>query len=462
MTRLLAPALAPALALAGGVALAAGGCAVGYGAGFQSASVSAKAASEPMARISASYQELRIIDSTGIVLAALVNMGRQYNARNDAIEAARYKTPNQDGTVTVEYSYKPMPILSGLLTDLRLRVPLGTPTIEQPPGSMARGELEYWAFDIRPEFYTFRPIKSLPLVSSLWLNVDAATWKDPSLSGVDLFQLDMGFGASTSYVVSEHLVATGRIKLGILSPLLASLVDGSVLNPTAELEVGYRPWASDKLGVMLSGVAYIGREFELEGRSMVVSRIGINAAITLGSQVPNKARRQPAEPAGKPASAGTLSGVVCVGDDTPPECKRVVEAAPDAVKILFVACGQATVTAINANPPDFSTQPDVCRTAGTGIAKYAKDRAAELDAPTKRLVEVAAATAFDFAAVGFEVRGGRLGADHCAMIEHTFNHVVTAVPSRVKVVDAAVTQCRARYRCAPDADGLLACTPKAP
>ena len=445
---------------------AAGGCAVGYGVGTTTHRASAD--SSPRSGIiedgelafSTTYQELRVIDSTGLVLAALVNAGRQYNARADALEAAQHRAPDADGKVRVEYSWEPMPILAGLLTDLRIRLPLGTPSLELPTGTDTTREVDYWAFDVRPEFYTFRPIKSLPMVSSLWLNVEVENWEAPEPSGVDaeLVELDLGIGSSTSYVVREDLTATGRVGLGLLTPIFAALAGGSKLNPSAEVEVGWRPWSSDKLGVQLSAVGYLGREMA-PGRSVLASRLGLNAAVTFGSQVPKKARRAPAT---APAEGGgALSGGVCLGKDVPAEC-NVVDSLPDAPKILYLACAQATINA--ANSADFSTQPAACRKAGAGIASYRATNLASLDPAGERALRIAAATMFDFSAAGYEVTTGRLSADHCAMIEATYDHVIgsdprtPALPTRVALVDGAVTRCRPLYQCSPSLEDGTTCT----
>ena len=428
------------------------GCAMGYGVGTQTAHVSASPDGDtPAAKVSTTYQEFRLIDSTGILLAALVNMGRQYNARNDAMEEAQYRTPDQTGKVRVEYSYKPMPILSGLLTDMRIRVPLGAPELADGMGNVNPNEVEYWQFDVRPEFYTFRPFKSLPLVSALWLNMEAAMWKTPSINDdFDLFQLDLGFGASTSYVLRENITATGRAKIGFISPLFSAFTGGPLLNPSFEAEVGYMPLQTDKVGLMVSGVAYIGREADLDGRSVVVPRIGLNVAVTFGNQVPKKIRNAPTEtpqpsetmpPAGTPAAASTgVSGMVCLGDDALPECKQVIDRSNEAVKMLYLACLQATDEAIKSN--SVGSQPTVCKASGEGITKLIADNGATMTEEQKKLAHIAAATSFDFAGAGFEATAGKYGPDHCAMIEATFNHVVIAIPNRVQHYNAAVSACR--------------------
>ena len=450
--------------LGGACAILATGCALGYGVGHTTAKAGPTA--DPRAGFAADqaftmgtfYQELRVIDTTGLVLAALVNTGRQYNARNDALEAARDQPADADGKVRVEYSWEPMPILAGLLTDLRIRLPLGTPTLE----GTERTDLSYWAFEVRPEFYTFRPVKRLPMVTSLYLTVQAENWNHDTLEpdDFDLFMLDMDVGASTSYVLGRNLTATGRLGVGFLSPLTGALAGGPLFTPSAEVEVGWRPWASDKLGVQVSGIGYLGRETGFD-RSVWGPRLGVNVAFTVGNQVPKKVRQ--AAPAAS-ADPATVSGGVCLGDAPAPECKDIMTGAPDAVQVLFTACAQATINA--ADSRSFDTQPGVCRTAARGIHGFLRANAASLDDASLRAGYAAAAAAYDFAALGYELGSGRHTADHCAMIEGTFAGVIgpegdrPVLASKVGLVDAQVSACRARYTCRQTDDGEQVCEPK--
>lgn len=192
--------------------------------------------------------------------------------------------------------------------------------------------------------------------------------------------------------------------------------------------------------------------------------------MTFGSQVSKKARTKStpdaAQVAKEPDPNAPISGQVCLGNDQPAECKEVVNVIPEAPKLLFVVCAQATVKAINASPPDFSTQPNVCRTAAAGISNFLDANQATLDDRTQRLMRVAAATAFDFAGVGYEMTQGKLSADHCAAIEGVFTTVVgpdrtrPTLPTRVHNADVAVLQCRAKFDCSGDSQKGIVCTAK--
>ncbi len=450
---------------------ATGGCAVGYGVGTTTHSASASSsprsgfAEDGEIKFSSTYQEFRVIDSTGLILAAMVNAGRQHNARADAMQQAQYRTPDASGKVKVEYSWEPMPILAGLLTDLRIRLPLGTPSLEMPTGNESTRPVDFWAFEIRPEFYTFRPFKSLPMVSSLWFNVKAEDWNAPSDVDASLFELDLGFGSSTSYIVREDLTATGRVGIGLISPMVNALVGGGIVNPSAEVEVGWRPWHSDRYGLQVSGVGYLGREGALE-RSVVATRLGLNVAVTFGMQSPKDMRptAQAQAPVDPIDPAAPLSGGVCLGKNVPADC-NVVGSLPEVMQVLYVACAEATINASNSG--DFSTQPGVCRKAGVGIARYRESVQAVIEAPAERGFRIAAATMFDFAGGGYEIAAGKLSADHCAMVEATYEHVVggeprtPVLPTRVKLVDHAVTQCRALFTCTAAREDGMTCTARA-
>lgn len=451
------------IALASALA-AVSGCALGAGVGYQSQSVKVHTGNGAPTRdttLSTSFYEFRLIDTTGIALAAFVNAGRQYNARAEAMQEAQrraqYAEPGT--TVRVDYSWKPMPILSGLITDIRFRLPLGDPEIL----GMATKDNSMWGFNLRTEFKTFRPVKSLPLVSALYLTTDFDQWKytDPGLvNDLDIFELDIDFGASTSYQFGQNLVATGRLGIGAISPLLALFTPGSTyFNPSFEAEVGWRPLAVGGTGVMLSAVGYVGREFGLDspdGAAIWGTRVSVNAAVTFGNQTPKK-WTPPETVAGtaKPETwdaSKAISGNVCGGQNPAPECKQIAGNLPDDAKVLFAACVIATDNA--AKKVDFSTQPQNCRTAGDGLMNIARTRTT-LTPDQRRFTRIAAAVAYDFAGAGYEIAsGGRWGVDQCAMLEQTFNQINARdggagapLPGKFSVVEPPLHECRTKYKC---------------
>lgn len=442
--------------------LAASGCAAGYGVGYKSHSISAGDTGSSLtyenspAKVSGFYQELRVIDSTGLLLAALVNAGRQHNAREDAMEQAKYQRPDQEGMVTVEYSYEPMPILSGLLTDLRFRFGLGEPNLEVPAGTDAMGgEVSFWELDLRPEFYTFRPIKRLPVVSSLFLGMIASSVDTANLDvdrELDYFSLDLTAGASTTYIFTPNLMATGRVALGFLSPLLSSIVGGSLLHPSGEVEVGWRPLQTSKVGVMISGTAGIAREWIASPRTMTTTRLGVGVTLTFGSQTP-KAARTTETP--QPAAATTTMTPDSVCTDPQSPCRQVELNAPPEVKAAFQDCARASIQADRTGTA--GDQPQVCRRSAVTIANYYKANQATLTPEMKTLVDVAATGTFALAQAGFNLTVGPNSADSCAMTEQMFNHVVRSVKAEIGRVNAAVTECRKQWTCTATPDGDMAC-----
>ena len=453
--------------------MSAAGCAMGAGVGYQSQSVTVHTDTPVKTTLATSFYEFRLIDTTGIALAAFVNAGRQYNARADAMaeaqRRAQYAAPGE--TVRVDYSWKPMPILSGLITDIRFRLPLGNPEIL---GSAAENN-KMWGFNLRSEVKSFRMIKSLPMVSAVYLTADFEQWKvmQGATTGFDVFEIDIDLGLSTSYQLGQNLVASGRLGIGALSPLLAVFTPGSTyVNPSLEAEVGWRPVSKGNVGVMLSAVGYVGREFGVDspdGASIFGTRVSLNAALTFGNQTPKKwkapetvagtAKTETWDPS-KPAS-----GNICGGNSQAPECTEIVKKVPDDVKILFAACVMATDTA--AKKVDFSTQPQNCRTAGDGMMNIARTRT-NLTDEQRRYTRIAAAVAYDFAGAGYEISSGnRWGVDQCAMIEQTFNQINAKdgnagapLPGKFGMVEPPLKECRTKYTCVLDPGNYtISCTP---
>jgi hypothetical protein len=453
------------------LSLASTGCAVGYGVGYKSRSIgvgderSTLTYENSRANFNGYYHELRIIDTTGLLLAAMVNAGKAQAARDEAIEKAAYKTPDQDGTVTVEVSYEPMPILSGLLTDLRFRFGLGQTNLEVPEGTMPSGDVSWWEFDLRPEFYTFRPVKSLPMVSALFLGMIASKGDTDVMGNVDRelrpFSMDLTAGGSLSYVVTPNLVATGRVAIGFISPLIGGLVGGDLLHPSAEIEVGWRPFSSEKVGVMLGGSAQIAKEWALT-RSMTTTRIGLNATVTFGMQTPKSTRKpeEPTTPETVPTTAanGLPPDSVCKDPQSP--CRAIELNAPPEVKAAFVECARVSIEADRTG--NAGDQPATCRRNANTIQGYYKANEATLTPEMKKLVDVAAASSYHLANVGYGVTAGAKSADQCAMLEQMYTHVVRSIPEQIATVNASVDECRTQWTCTTGADGDMTCAAKTP
>lgn len=456
--------------LAALLSLASTGCAVGYSVGYKSRSIgvgdegSSLTYENSPGKISGTYHELRIIDTTGLLLAAMVNAGKAQAARDEAVEKARYQTPDQDGMVTVQVAYDPMPILSGLLTDLRFRFGLGPQDLEVPADSMASGSVSFWEFDLRSEFYTFRPIKSLPLVSSLYLGMIAGDMDADVMGNVDreldLFSLDLTAGATAAYIVTPNLVATGRLGIGFISPLLSALVGGDYLHPQAEIEVGWRPWSSNKVGLIIGGTAEIGKEWALT-RSMTTTRVGLNATVTFGIQAP---RRKPPTTTATPPPPTTPDTTAMPPDsvckDPASACRQIELHAPPEVKAPFVECARVSTEADRTGNP--GNQPATCRRAGNSIQSYYKANEATLAPEMKKLIDVAAAGTFHLANVGYGVTAGPKSADQCAMLGQMYTHVVRSMPDQIATIRASVDECRKQWTCTTGPDGDMTCAAMTP
>lgn len=430
------------------LALATSGCAVGYGVGTKSRSISVGDEGSNLtyqnsaAKVSGLYHEFRIIDTTGLMLAALVNAGKAQTARDEAIEKAQYQTPDQNGEVTVTVQYDPMPILSGLLTDLRFRIGFGEQDLELPAGAAATGGMSFWELDLRPEFYTFRPIKRLPMVSSLFLGMLAGQITAPDNGDVDreldLFNLDLTAGASTTYLVTPNLAATGRVSIGFISPIIGGLIGEGILYPSAELEVGWRPFSTEKVGVIIGGSAQIARDSAFT-RSMTTTRLGLNATITFGMQAPKRGKTtETPPPAVVDPAVASAPATVC--QDTVSDCHKIETTAPEPVRGLFIECARVTQAAAQTN--QLGDQPAVCRRNGEAIAQYYRDNESTLDPEMKRLVDIAAMSVFTFSAAGYQATGGETSPDACAMIEQAFNSAVRSSPESVPTLNAAISKCR--------------------
>ncbi|HVV88174.1 MAG TPA: hypothetical protein VHE35_34270 [Kofleriaceae bacterium] len=466
-------------------------CAVGGGLGYTTASISkvknprAGFAEDLEAHGATAYEEFRLIDTTGLLLAALVNSGRAYNARAEAIDRAKYDTPDDHGLVKVTYSYEPMPIISGLLTDLRLRIGLGAPTLELPPGMDSGREIHYWELDVRPEFYTFRPIKKLPMVSSLWLSATFGQWKadDADFISFSSDMVDMNVGMSSTYLVNENLAVTGRVGVGALSPLLGLISGGGLFNPQGEVEVGWRPLQRDSFGLMLSGNAYLGRAFSVD-RNVIEPRIGINATFSIGDQRPRHLPPSDSEHAGGDDGGGggggggaqaqaqapapnlddptaPISGNVCGGSTPAPECKSLGDRLTSDGQILLASCVLATQKA--AASLAFDSQTQTCRTAADGLQHLAFRP--DLSQEQRRWLHGAAAVAYDFAGAGYQIVAGgqRFSVDQCAMLEQTHNNLNpddgtgVPMPSRTAIVDGPIGKCREQFACTLDGNRTITC-----
>ena len=264
------------------------GCATGYGTGYTSMAVGATSEnstllSQRQARLSTAFHEFRLVDSTGLLMAAAANTARHHLARQQAIENARFKQPNDDGTVDIEYSYKPMPVVGGALTDLRVRLAAGGVSTSFPGWE---DEIEvlgttYFGFDLRTELYNFA-IGELPLMAAItgtaameWWGVQLGTRQtDMSDAALDYYA-----GGSLTYLISPDMIAAARLDVGLFVPVVGYLVsiDGPKFTPRAEVEFNYRPHPLVQVGAT-AGFSRLGTM----SRGFTGPRIGLTAALLFG------------------------------------------------------------------------------------------------------------------------------------------------------------------------------------
>jgi hypothetical protein len=265
--------------------LALSGCATGYGMGYASHSIAANpdpgSVSEKQAfKVNSTYHEFRIVDSSGLLLGAVTNASRAHAARDEAMQNPNNYKRGVGDTTEVEYSYEPFPILSGLITDLRVRI--GSSSDVESAKEPTFND-DYWGFDLRGEPLTWRLFPRS--VSSLFFatavdNYSAQTSDGFSDYNVDLFLLDALVGGATTFVPRRDLAITGRLGLGFISPIMGMLVGGPYLNGNLEVEAGYFPISRLMIGVNAS----YQREAIVDApmRSFTGTRIGLSLTYSFG------------------------------------------------------------------------------------------------------------------------------------------------------------------------------------
>lgn len=215
-----------------GVVFAGSGClSLGWGMGIATQKLDARTAGsnlERMGQVDAftTYQQLRIVDTSGLLLAAVVSSSRQAEARGQAMDAAAARGAKAGDTV--EYSYKPMDILPGVRTTLDLRFALGPGSTTFAVNGATFPKAGYWAFDMGadPIAHAFIPDR---LVGSFGFNAIMENWSLEN-AGVGYDRSDMTIDVYATgklgYRVLDQLSVLGKLHFGIVSPILGLLVGG--------------------------------------------------------------------------------------------------------------------------------------------------------------------------------------------------------------------------------------------
>jgi len=251
------------IALAIFMALISSGCGVGYKFGTQShhfvknTNGSKILEKEHEVDISMNYHEFRLLDTTGLLMAGLVNTSRQYAARQEAVENAT-RDDIHDGEV--EYSYKPYGIYPGTRVIADLRLNAGTPEMTIKDIDSHAGEVTYWGLDVLGEFVSFEtawiPGGKMALFFAARIdNFDYPETSDPISFNVLL--VDVTFGTSLGFSPIDRLVVTGTAEIGMVGPMMKLILDDP-------------------------DVSYLAGELTLEATYYPISWLGVSADATLG------------------------------------------------------------------------------------------------------------------------------------------------------------------------------------
>ena len=249
----------PVLKLAAALLLLQGCAGLGYSLGRTSATIGPDSgslgrslASTKAMTYATSYHQFRVIDTSGVLLSALVNVSRQQLAREKAIEQARAEG-KKAGTF-VEYSYEPMAAVPGMRVTVDLRLGFGAPTTtysayaanpELVP-AWTSDESRYFGFDIAGELFGWRS-ETMPLsiAGGFSGRIDrlAITAPSPSFE-FQTFGSDLYAFANAGYELTPNVVVSAGTHFGLVSPLMYLIIgtdDTPVFASWSAAELAWRP-----------------------------------------------------------------------------------------------------------------------------------------------------------------------------------------------------------------------------
>ncbi len=239
-------------------------------------------------RAQTGYHEVRLVDTTGLLMSGLVNTSRQYQARQDALaKAARTPDTNGDGKVEVESSYKPYGIYPGALTTVDFRIGTGPEYFVEDSTTAAPGTYSYWGADVVAEFW-YADIEALPfparatmLTAARFENYDYDSEDSPAGFNFNALGVDVTLGGTLSAEI-YGLVLLGTLDIGLVTPVFKLILPAegtNFLNGTATLEALYYPlpWLALSANVMA------GRTIA-QDRGVDFQRAGIGVALEFGSE----------------------------------------------------------------------------------------------------------------------------------------------------------------------------------
>lgn len=235
------------------------GCAsFGYGVGRTSAtigrdgsSIGQSLASSKEMTYASSYHQFRIVDTSGILLSALVSTARQAEAKQRAIDNA-VSQGKKAGTL-IEYSYEPMPIIPGMRVTADLRLGFGAKqmTYSAVPGFepvWTSDEGSYLAIDVSGELVNWRPaVLPISITGGFSALIDRMSAGGPNVgpsaefytSGSDLYAT-----VKAGWEPTGNLAVVGTAHLGLVSPLMYALIgteETPALATWGGLEASWRP-----------------------------------------------------------------------------------------------------------------------------------------------------------------------------------------------------------------------------
>lgn len=235
---------------------------------------------------SRAYHQFRLVDRSGLLLAGLVNAGRQAEARNQAMDQAAARGAKAGDKV--EYSYDPFDILPGprVTADLRLGLGPATTTFTGAGGVVYEAG-DYWAFDVGadPAYWSFLDDTLMASVGA-WMLLENWSLSDqdaPNGFEHDQVSLDVYMTGKLGYRVPQlNLGITGKMHVGIVSPLLAALVGGDQSPSWAwssGLEAAWNPLTFLTVQADLVYARPVWLETPLRGGH--ITRIGLNVIVDI-------------------------------------------------------------------------------------------------------------------------------------------------------------------------------------
>lgn len=264
------------------------GSGIGYGVGYTTANFGKDTGafgqtleSNKEMSYATKYQQIRVVDTSGFLLAGLVNVSRAQEARQNAVDNAR-RSGAKAGSI-VEYDYEPMgalPAGSRIVFDLRLGFGAPTMTHALAPGLesvYASEQGSYLGLDVSGDIWGWTP-EEIPLAFSVgfsalidWFELEnAGPSREFSELGGDVYVT-----GRAGYEVTNNLVVVASGHFGAVTPLLYAIAGDEntpVFSLWSGVELSWRPIKH----LSISGEARLGRYLS-STRAVTQTMIGVSA-----------------------------------------------------------------------------------------------------------------------------------------------------------------------------------------